>query len=205
MIFCFAVQARALIIFSVAIAVSAAVLPADAGSIDQNVNSTRTTNARAAANSVKAASDEHTLVANPVWAIPLSKLSATRDRPIFSPSRRPPPLPSPPAIAKLIEPSKPTGPENPPFTLVGTVAGEHSGLAVFVEQAKEAVVKLHVNESYKGWILRSIKGREVELQKAGKSSVLALAPPGSGSGPASAQAYLEPTRVLPRRARRGEE
>ncbi len=30
--------------------------------------------------------------ANPLWGIPLSRLSGTRDRPIFSPSRRPPPV-----------------------------------------------------------------------------------------------------------------
>src|SRR6202167_5277676 len=29
--------------------------------------------------------------ANPLWGVPLNQLSGTRDRPIFSPSRRPPP------------------------------------------------------------------------------------------------------------------
>src|SRR6201995_4331257 len=37
------------------------------------------------------AEPERPLSANPLWAIPLTKLSGTRDRPIFSPSRRPPP------------------------------------------------------------------------------------------------------------------
>ena len=48
---------------------------------------------------------------NPLWAIPVSKLSATRDRPLFSSSRRPPtptvaaaPTPTPPAVVKPVAP-----------------------------------------------------------------------------------------------------
>ena len=45
---------------------------------------------------------ERALSANPLWAIPLTQLSATRERPIFSPSRRPPPaaVAAEPAIVK---------------------------------------------------------------------------------------------------------
>src|SRR5262249_27063735 len=51
--------------------------------------------------------------ANPLWAIPLRQLTATRERPPFSPSRRPraalaakpPPAPAPPP--KPAEPEKP--------------------------------------------------------------------------------------------------
>src|SRR5215831_17659551 len=39
---------------------------------------------------------------NPLWAVPLADLSATRERPIFSPSRRPP---ARPAVAAVIEPA----------------------------------------------------------------------------------------------------
>jgi len=37
------------------------------------------------------AAPARTLSANPLWGIPLTQLPGTRDRPIFSPSRRPPP------------------------------------------------------------------------------------------------------------------
>lgn len=86
-------------------------------------------------------------VGNAVFAIPLSKLSMTRERPIFSPSRRPPPLPAPPAVVKLPEPARPAKPEHSPLVQVGTVAGEDSGIAVFVENATENIVRLRVNES----------------------------------------------------------
>jgi hypothetical protein len=101
-------------------------------------------------------------------------------------------------IAKPVERAKPE-PENPALILVGTVVGEDSGIAVLVEQSTENVVKLHVNESHQGWTLQSIKGREVTFQKDRKSSILALALPGAGSEPASAQAALDPPKRLPRR------
>jgi hypothetical protein len=148
----------------------------------------------------KFSADAATSVGNVVLAVPLSKLSMTRDRPIFSPSRRPPPPPAMmPVIAKPVERAKPAEPENPPLVLVGTVVGEDSGIAVLVEQATENVVKLRVNESHQGWTLRSIQGREVTFQNDRKSSVLALAPPGGSSEPASSQAALEPPKRLPRR------
>jgi hypothetical protein len=135
-------------------------------------------------------------VGNPVLAIPLSRLSNTRDRPIFSPSRRPPPHPAPVAIVRPVTPQ--IEPERPPFRLLGTVVGKSDGIAVVIEQATGAIVNLHTDESRQGWILRSVHGREVTLQRGGESSVLAMAPPGSGLDVATAQAYLQPTRT-PRR------
>jgi general secretion pathway protein N len=167
--------------------------------VDQDAVSAGTEIDRTTPHQPKAPSDAAIRSGNAVLSIPLSKLSMTRDRPIFSPSRRPPPPAAPLVIAKPVEPVRPAEPEQqPPLVLVGTVAGEDSGIAVFVEQASENVVKLRLNESHKGWILRSIQGREVTLLKDRKSSVLALAPPGGSSEPASAQAALDP----PRRSRR---
>src|SRR5262245_36968424 len=164
--------------------------PARSESVDHGVNSTAT---EVSQKHQPKASGGAAPVGNAVLAVPLSKLTMTRDRPIFSASRRPPPPPAAPVIAKPVEPPKPVEKEQqPPLILVGTVAGEDSGIAVFVEQATENVVRLRVNESYKGWTLRSIQGRDVTLLKGAKSSVLALAPPGGTTEPASAQALLEP-------------
>ena len=183
-------------VFFAATAVLIIALPTSADSSDNDVNSAGTESNRTPPHPLSTPPAENTSVGNAVWAIPLSKLSMTRDRPIFSPSRRPDPPPVRPTIAKPVEP---TEPEQPTLTLVGTVSGENNGIAVFVEQATENIIKLQVNESHKGWILRSIKGREVTLQNGRKSSVLALAPPGSSSEPARAQAFIEPTKRLPRR------
>ena len=173
--------------------------PAGADAVDQSVNSAAVEIGRSGSQAQKTPSDATTSVGNPVLAIPLSKLSMTRDRPIFSPSRRPPTIAAPPVMARPVEPAKPAAPENPPLVLVGTVAGEDSGIAVFVEQASENTVRLRINESHQGWTLSSILGREVTLLKGRKSSVLALAPPGGTSEPASSQASLEPPRRSPKR------
>jgi hypothetical protein len=173
--------------------------PAAANSADQIENPAQVELRPAPPQPQKSSADVTTSVGNVVLAVPLSKLSMTRDRPIFSPSRRPPPPPvTMPVIARPVERAKPAEPENPPLVLVGTVVGEDSGIAVLVEQATENVVKLRVNESHQGWTLRSIQGREVTFQNDRKSSVLALAPPG-GTESASPQAALEPPKRSPRR------
>ena len=137
---------------------------------------------------------------NPLWTIPLSQLAVTRDRPIFSPSRRPPA----PVVAAPIYVAPPAPriakaePERPPLTLVGTIAGEKDAIAVFVLQGTGTTIRLHPNESHEGWVLRSVQGREATLQKAGASAVMALAPPGGVPEPVTAQLTPDP----PRKSRR---
>lgn len=175
---------RSLVLTVVTVATTAmtSILPAGAESGDQTANTVGTQ-----------------IKQTTVLPVPLAKLSMTRDRPIFSPSRRPPPTAAPPVIARQVEPARPVEPEQPPLILVGTVAGGDSGIAVFVEQSTENTVRLRVNESHQGWTLRSIQGREVTLLKERSSSILALAPPGGSAEPARAQAALEPTKRPPRR------
>ncbi|MGZ6195911.1 MAG: hypothetical protein ACXWML_11870, partial [Candidatus Binataceae bacterium] len=63
--------------------------------------------------------------ANPLWAIPLSRLSATRDRPLFRPSRRAPAPPAAAPAAALTPPAPPAAePERPSLTLVGAIASD---------------------------------------------------------------------------------
>src|SRR5580693_1934572 len=76
------------------------------------------------------AAPERPLSANPLWALPLATLSTTRERPIFSASRRPPP-PATAAVtvAKAPPPPKPREAERPSLSLVGTVTGVDEGFA----------------------------------------------------------------------------
>ena len=123
-----------------------------------------------------------TQIGNPLWAIPLKQLSVTRERPIFSPSRRPP-LPAAvnvPFVAPVVaRPSKPADPERPQLSLVGTVASESEGIGIFVEQATKNIVRLRMGEAHHGWILRSVQGREATLEKDRQTAVLALPAPGT--------------------------
>ena len=137
---------------------------------------------------------------NPLWTIPLSQLAVTRDRPIFSPSRRPPapvaaaPIYVPPPAPRIAK----AEPERPPLTLVGTIAGEKDAIAVFVLQGTGTTIRLHPNESHEGWVLLSVQGREATMSKGGASAVMALAPPGGIPEPVTAQLSAEPPRK-PRR------
>lgn len=121
-------------------------------------------------------------IGNPLWGIPLRTLSVTRERPIFSPSRRA----AAPAIlgARDVAPVAPrpnldAAPQRPLLSLVGTVSSERESIGVFLEQSTKNIVRLRMDQSYSGWILRSVRPREATLQKGSDIIVLALPPPGA--------------------------
>jgi general secretion pathway protein N len=124
---------------------------------------------------------ERALSANPLWAIPLTALSGTRDRPIFSSSRRPPPpAVAPAAVPNVAAVSKPKEPERPPLSLVGTIASGDEGFGIFLDQSTKTALRLKVGEDYQGWKLRSVQGREATLEKDQQVVTLALPQPGVG-------------------------
>ncbi len=126
--------------------------------------------------------------ANPLWAIPLSALSGTRDRPIFSASRRPiPPAVAPAAVPKMVAAPKPREPERPQLSLVGTIASGDEGFGIFLDQSTKAALRLKVGEDYQGWKLRSVHGREATLEKDQQVVTLALPQPGVGQAARGAQ------------------
>jgi hypothetical protein len=87
---------------------------------------------------------------NPLWAVPLSSLSATQNRPIFSPSRRPPAPPSFPMAAPA--PPKPAvvprEADRPPLALVGTIVSESLQIAIVVEETTKETMRLKTGEGY---------------------------------------------------------
>ena len=123
--------------------------------------------------------------ANPLWAIPLSALSATRDRPLFSASRRPPPpAVAPAAIVRAPPPPPPpppTEPEKPSLSLVGTIVGDADSFGIFIDQTSKSPLRLKVGEEHDGWMLRSVQKREVTLEKDEQSAVVAMPQPGKAA------------------------
>jgi general secretion pathway protein N len=118
---------------------------------------------------------------NPLWAIPLSALTATRERPLFLPSRRAPApaiANTPVAAAPPPAAPPPAEPEQPPLVLVGAIASETEGYAVFLDQATNSVIRLKTGQDHSGWVLRSVKGREAVLQKDRRTTTLVLPLPG---------------------------
>jgi general secretion pathway protein N len=126
---------------------------------------------------------------NPLWAVPLRTLSATRERPIFSPSRRPPPT----AVAVVpAEPApqapRPVVPERPALALVGTIVGEGESIAIFYNPATKATIRLRLGETDEmGWKLVAVDARTTLLEKGRQSVTLALPAPGDAPGGLPAQ------------------
>ena len=118
-----------------------------------------------------------TVAANPLWAIPLSVLTATRMRPLFTPSRRPPaPIVTnaPAPVVLRTSPPPPAVPEHPNFVLVGTVAGENDSVAVFIDNATRDAMRLRAGEGHSGWVLQSVNRRTATLQKGSQTETLEL-------------------------------
>jgi len=124
---------------------------------------------------------------NPLWGIPLRVLTATRERPLFSPSRRPP---APPVVAAPVPPRpvvapKAAEPDHPLLTIVGTIVGGNDGIGVFIDSATNDVIRLHTGQDHGGWVLRSVQGREATFEKNSRNATLALPAPGALPGPPS--------------------
>jgi general secretion pathway protein N len=120
---------------------------------------------------------------NPLWAVPFATLSDTRERPIFSASRRPPP-----AAVSVAAPEAASPPPSPPqvelqLSLVGTVSGGDQSIGIFVDPASKATLRLKVGQDYQGWRLRSVDGREVTMARGDVSETLKLPKQGEGAPP----------------------
>lgn len=104
---------------------------------------------------------------NPLWAIPLRMLSATRERPLFSPSRRPPaPVVAAAPVAPPAAPAiMPGAPERPPMILVGTIVGENEKVAIFFNPATRAVTRVREGDQESGWLVRSVGQRAIVVEK----------------------------------------
>ena len=124
---------------------------------------------------------------NPLWSVPLSALTATAARPLFSASRRPPQravvgLPAEPAAPP---PSAPAEPERPALALIGAVVGDGDAIAVFLDRMTQKAVRLRQGDTHEGWQLSVVQGREVTFRKAGRSEVLVLQRPEAAAAPSA--------------------
>jgi general secretion pathway protein N len=83
-------------------------------------------------------------------------------------------------------------PQHPNLTLVGTVAGENEGVAVFIDTATRDTVRLRTGEGHHGWILQSIERRAATLQKGEQTETLAMPKPTDTQAPAPVVTALPP-------------
>ena len=119
--------------------------------------------------------------ANPLAAQRLEDLTVTRERPLFSPTRRPPPraeASEPPPVAvrpPLVE--KVEAPEGPPFDLIGSVVGEANNYVLLRNRVTNNVSRLREGDEQEGWRIGAISLRSVVLERNGRVENLEFADP----------------------------
>ena len=115
---------------------------------------------------------------NPLWTVPLDALSATRDRPLFSASRRPPivavPIVAPPPKREVLAPPPP---ERPLLTLVGTIVSRKASVAMLQGSNAEAISRLRIGQENDGWRVHEIGLRSIVVEKGAQSVELGLPRP----------------------------
>lgn len=113
---------------------------------------------------------------NPLWSVPLSALTGTQERPIFSATRRPPPRVVA-AMPEVAAPPPKSAETLPPLVLLGAVVGEGDAIAILLDSTDQKVIRLRQGESRAGWSLSSVQSREVTFKQGDRSEVLALQRP----------------------------
>jgi general secretion pathway protein N len=111
--------------------------------------------------------------ANPLWTITLGALSQTLARPLFSPSRRPPSIALPPAPPPP-PPAPPREPDHPLLTLLGTVIGQSGGVAVFLDEKSQDLVRLRPGQMRGGWTLQAIGRNAASFARENQEATLSL-------------------------------
>ncbi|MET4801194.1 hypothetical protein [Bradyrhizobium sp. LB11.1] len=143
---------------------------------------------------------------NPLWSVPLAALSATGQRPIFTPARRPPRPQATDAPATSTPQQTQTTPDKPALSLLGTVtqADGAGGIGIFTDDIAKRAMRLKAGDQYDGWALRRVQRRRVVLEKNGTRVTLVLAPrdsapPAASALPASVpELAAEPAAARPR-------
>jgi hypothetical protein len=108
-------------------------------------------------------------LASPLAVHSLDRLSATRERPLFSPSRRAPAPPAPPP------PRPPPPPPEPPnVTLVGIVMNAEEARAIVQSGPKNEVRRVRVGDDIGGWKVAQIENRRLVLKLDSRQATFSM-------------------------------
>jgi hypothetical protein len=143
--------------------------------------------------------------AQPPSTSSVESLAATRERPLFSPSRRPPPAAAPVHVdaAPSLPPPRPLPP--PAITLIGVIAATNGSFAVVRVGQNKQPTPVHVGDNIDGWNVIQIADIEVTLTRDGRVATFALFKGGSfrpGIGTITQRMAASQTKVEDRWARR---
>ena len=133
-------------------------------------------------------------LSNPLGGLTLQALSATRERPLFAPTRRPPAPPPPPppepeapppaevVEAPPVEAPPPPPPEPPAVTLFGVVA-EAEGARAIVRGPANENLRLRVGDKIGDWAVTRIEPRRLVLSLGDRSETFSLFTKGADKQP----------------------
>jgi hypothetical protein len=132
------------------------------------------------------------VLGNPIAAHSLDRLSATRERPLFSPGRRPPAPPSAPIVSR----APPAPPPPPPsVTLFGVVMDGEEARAIVQAGPPNEIRRVRIGDDVGGWKVTQIEQRRLVLSLDGRLATFTLF---SGqAGPAPRIADKQPKAPLP--------
>jgi hypothetical protein len=103
----------------------------------------------------------------------MEDLQATRDRPLFSPSRRPPDVPAPPEETSDAPPPVQEA-ASLPFELTGTVIGSEIKVAILRDRQTQEEVRLREGEEHGPWRIEEVAARHVLFRNEGRRVRLRL-------------------------------
>jgi hypothetical protein len=112
--------------------------------------------------------------ANPLAGLSLDKLSVTRSRPLFSPSRHPPAVAAAPAAPVTVRREEPR-PDIPPpnITLFGIVS-DPDGVRAVIRLQSNQMRRVRVGDEVAGWTVSQIEPRRLVLTLDKRTAVFVL-------------------------------
>ena len=110
-------------------------------------------------------------VVSPLAARPLEALSATRDRPLFSPSRR---APAPPPVVAMPQAPPPPPPSPPSVTLFGVVMDAGDARAIVQAGSAKQVRRVRIGDDIDGWKVTQIEQRQLTVSLNGRVATFTM-------------------------------
>jgi general secretion pathway protein N len=111
---------------------------------------------------------------NPLWAVTLDQLPVTRDRPLFSPSRRPPPRPQAPRVETVAAVPPPAARQPPSVVLLGIVTDADGTWALIRAGGADKITPARLGDEIAGWKVSEIETRRLVLSSDDRSVSFAL-------------------------------
>ncbi|MGB8629533.1 MAG: hypothetical protein WCD69_09095 [Xanthobacteraceae bacterium] len=105
---------------------------------------------------------------SPLVAQPLERISNTRDRPLFSPTRRPP---APPPVVAVAPPPPPPPPD---VALLGVVMDGEDARAVVRAGPAAKIQRVGIGDDIGGWKVGQIEARQLVLLLDGRTATFTM-------------------------------